>query len=681
MIDFVLDEGDAADGPKRRGPPPYVGLALSGLIVCAAYYFGTLLGYALIVPGSYISILWPPNTVLLVALLLSPRWQWPWLLLIALPVHLVAQAQFGVSLLMASLYYVHDCGLLLLTAGGLRWFGLGSLALGELRQALSFIVVTTIAVALGTLIWSPLIVWLVVGGDIWEPWILVFLSNLLPFLTAAPGLVIGLSRGAGIVRSASIVQYTEFAFLALGLLACAIGVFGLAPHALGILPALFYAPLPFLLWAAVRFGPGGLSFAFLIFAFMAMFSAIGGYGPFVVQSAGESVLRLQLFLLAVHVPLLVLASVVTERRGKEEALRESESRYRAVVEDQTELICRFLPDGTFTFVNGAYCRYFQRSPEELLGRTFWSLIPAEHHQEASDFLASITVDNPVANREHEVLGPGGEVRWQHWRDRGFFDEDGRVVEYQAVGRDITERKHAEEAMQSLAHAARLALVGELTASIAHEINQPLGAILTNAEAAELLLASDSPPLEEVRLILADIRKDDLRASEVIQRIRELLRKREPLMIPLDLNEIAEEVARLALPDAHRRGVVVETEFVSDLPAVRGDRVYLQQVLLNLLLNGMDAMIDTPQAERHIVLRTGRNGEQSVSVSVSDTGHGIRPDQLSNVFNSFYTTKEHGMGLGLAIARSIIEVHGGRIWASNNLGGGATFCFTVPTTTA
>ena len=167
---------------------------------------------------------------------------------------------------------------------------------------------------------------------------------------------------------------------------------------------MFYAPLPFLLWAAVRFGPGGLSFAFLIFALMAMFSAVAGYGPFVTQSAGDSVLRLQIFLLALYVPLLVLASVVAERRGKEEALRESEARYRAVVEDQTELICRFLPDGTFTFVNGAYCRYFHRSPEELLGQTFWTFIPPEGHQAVREFLASITPESPGG--DPRTRGPG-----------------------------------------------------------------------------------------------------------------------------------------------------------------------------------------------------------------------------------------------------------------------------------
>jgi PAS domain S-box-containing protein len=677
MTDTSLNEGGAADDPKVRWSQHCVSLVLRGLLVSVAYYFGSLLGYALIFPSSYISIIWPPNAVLLVALLLSPRWQWPWLLLIPLPFHLLVQSQFGVSLTAALLYYVFDCFIVPLTATALCRVGVGELVLGDMRQALAFIAGTTIAVAVGTLIWSPLIVSLWIGGNLWTAWYLTFLSNYLPFLIATPGLVIGLRHGADI-RNASPARCTEFALLALGLLACAVAVFGLAPRAVEDVPALFYAPLPFLLWAAVRFGPGGLSFAFLIFALLAIFDAVAGHGPFVTPSAGAGVVSLQVFLLALYVPLLVLASVVAERRSKEVDLRESEAHYRAVVEDQTELVCRFLPDGTFTFVNGAYCQYFQRSREELLGRTFWTLIPLEGHKEAREFLASITPDNPVATREHEVLAADGELRWQQWRDRGFFDEHRRVVEYQAVGRDITDRKRAEEAMHGLAHAARLALAGELMGSIAHEINQPLGAILTNAEAAELLLESESPPLEEIRKIFTDIRKDDLRASAVIRRIRTLLRKREMRLVPLDLNELVGEVMGLVLPDARRRGVALETQLASGLPAVLGDRVCLQQVLLNLLLNGMDAMIDTPQEERRIVVCTQRTGEKSVSVSVSDKGHGIPPGWQSKIFESFLTTKEHGMGLGLAIARSLIDAHGGRIWAENNENGGATFRFNLPT---
>jgi PAS domain S-box-containing protein len=678
MIDKVFDVGGAADNLKPRWAPLYVRVALRGLLVGAAYYFGSLLGYALIFPSSYISIMWPPNAVLLVALLLSPGWQWPWLLLIPLPFHILAQSQFGASLTAASLYYAFNCCIVPLTAVVLRWVGVGDLALSDLRRALVFIAGTTIAVSVGTLIWSPLIVSLWIGGDLWESWTLVFLSNYLPFLIATPGLVIGLCRGADIIKSTSLARSTEFALLALGLLACAIGVFGLAQQAIENVPALFYTPLPFLLWAAVRFGPGGLSFAFLIFALMAMFDAVAGYGPFVTRSAGDSVLRLQAFLLALYIPLLVLASVVAERRSKEEALRESEARYRAVVEDQTELICRFLPDGTITFVNGAYCRYFQLSPEELIGRTFWALIPPEGHQAAREFLASITPDHPVATREHEVLTSDGTLRWQQWRDRGFFDEHGRVTEYQAVGRDITERKQAEETRRELAHAARLAMVGELTASIAHEINQPLNAIMNNADAAEILLESSPAPLDEVRQILVDIRRDDLRASDVIRRLRALLRKREMEVQPVDLNELIQEVLKLVRSEAERRGVAVEAVLAANLPLVLGDKVHLQQVLLNLLLNGMEAMADTP-GTRHIILRNAVNENGSVEIAVSDTGPGITTDQLSRLFDPFFSTKKEGMGLGLSIARSLVEAHGGSIWAENNSEGGATFRFTVPTT--
>jgi PAS domain S-box-containing protein len=348
-----------------------------------------------------------------------------------------------------------------------------------------------------------------------------------------------------------------------------------------------------------------------------------------------------------------------------------------VVEDQTELICRFLPDGTYTFVNAAYCRYFQCSPAQLLGRTFWAFLPPEGHPAAREFLASITPDHPVATREHEVLAPDGERRWQQWRDRGFFDEAGRVVEYQAVGRDITERKHLEEAMQSLTHVGRLALVGELTGSIAHEISQPLTAILTDVAVADAELRSAAPRIDEVRGILAEIRANNRRASEVIRRVRSLLRKRELVMSPLRINEVVTEVILLASGDARRQSVALETELGSGPGEVLGDRVHLQQVLLNLILNGLEAMGDIPEGRRRLVVRTDRDGGEHVKVSVIDSGGGIPVERLPHVFESFFTTKEEGMGLGLAIARSIIDLHDGRIWAENNGDGGAAFHFTLP----
>jgi PAS domain S-box-containing protein len=676
MGDLAIEEKVATPVAPGDRAAPRSTLLLRSLVLGVTYYLGVMLGLLFIFPSSYISVMWLPNTFLLAALLVSPPRHWAWLLLVGFPFHLLAHVQQGVATVDATLYYVFNCAIVLTAAGGMRHFGLDTLRLGDFREAILYVAVATIAAGVGSLVWSPLIASLLKGGDLWSQWGLVFLSNLLPFLIALPCIVIGVTRGRQIVRNAEPAQFAEFSLLILGLIVCGMGVFGMQARLAGHPAALAYAPLPFLLWAAVRFGPAGLSFSYLIFALIAIFHTLAGHGPLVAQPPGEVVLWLQIFLLGLYVPLLVLASLVEERRAKGAALTASEARYRSIVEDQTELICRFLPDGTYTFVNGAYCRYFQRTPEELLGNTFWYFIPQEWHAPARAHLARITPEQPVATIEHEVVAPGGEIRWQQWRDRGFFDAKGRLIDYQAVGRDITDRKRAEVAMQNLAHAARLAVVGELTGSIAHEINQPLGAILSNAEAAEMLLETPAPPMDEVRNILADIRKDNLRASEVIRRVRGLLRKREPEMLPLDLNEVADEVIGLVSADARLRKVELACQFSADLATVRGDRVHLQQALLNLIMNALDALADTPEPLRRILIRTERDGE-GAKVSVIDSGYGIPPDNLKAAFESFFTTKEHGMGLGLSIARSIIELHGGRIWASNNASRGATFTFTLP----
>jgi signal transduction histidine kinase len=232
------------------------------------------------------------------------------------------------------------------------------------------------------------------------------------------------------------------------------------------------------------------------------------------------------------------------------------------------------------------------------------------------------------------------------------------------------------ARQELAHASRLAVVGELTASIAHEINQPLAAILSNAGAALRLLGPEPERLEEVRHILTDIRADDVRASDVIQRVRALLARREMEAHRLDVNDVASDVLRLVRLDANRRGVTLDPRLAPDLPSVRGDRVQLQQALLNFLLNGMEAMAETPPGRRRLVVRTARRHDD-VEVAVTDTGHGIPPERVDRLFASFFTTKPQGMGLGLSIARSVVEAHGGRAWAENEPGGGATFRFTLP----
>lgn len=646
------------------------------VLLCVAYYFGTLLGYAFIFPGSYISVLWPPNTVLLVALLLSPARHWVWLLSSAYSVHIFAQMEAGTSIKGASLYYVYDCALVLLTAGAFRRVGLGDLALTDLRQALKFIAVTLVAGALAALVWSPLIVTIWQHrGNLWNQWGLVALSNLLPVLMAAPGLMLGFNHGRTIVKNASLAQLVEFPLLVLGLLVCAFA-FGPLTQTLRNSPALFYTPLPLLLWTAVRFGPGGLSLSFSTFSLMAMVSAVAGYGPFIGQSPGDSVLRVQIFLLALYVPFLVLAAVVKERRSKEDALIKSEARYRAVVEDQTELICRFLPDGQYTFANEAFCKGFGRSREDVLNRTLWEILSPEGQQAARESIAAITPEQPAAIKEYRTEAPNGETRWKRWRSCGIFDDQRRIVEYQAVGRDISDQKRVEEAHQDLAHAQRLAVVGEFTAMMAHELRQPLGAILCDAKAGEILLESANPPLNEIREILSEIYKSDLRAEETIRHMQGLLRKREVQIERLDLNETVLQALQLVAGDALRRHVQVSSELAPNLPAVRGDRVHLQHVLLNLIANGMDAMKDTQDSSRQITVQTKLAGNDTVELTVADCGSGIAPDRMPQLFGSFYTTKKEGMGLGLSIAQRIIRAHNGRIWAENKTGGGAVFHFTL-----
>ena len=229
----------------------------------------------------------------------------------------------------------------------------------------------------------------------------------------------------------------------------------------------------------------------------------------------------------------------------------------------------------------------------------------------------------------------------------------------------------------IAHVGRVSMMGQLASALAHEINQPIGAILRNAEAAELFMQSKTPDLEEIRAILVDIRADDQRAGDVIDRMRALLKRHVLDTQLLDLAELVGDVAKLAQPDAATRHVKLTVNLPADLPPVRGDRVHLQQVLLNLILNGIDALNRAGPGNRRVTVSARVDAARTVEIAVSDTGHGIAAEKLAQVFDPFFTTKPDGMGMGLPISRTIVESHGGRLWAENNNDTGATFRFTLP----
>jgi two-component system, LuxR family, sensor kinase FixL len=283
--------------------------------------------------------------------------------------------------------------------------------------------------------------------------------------------------------------------------------------------------------------------------------------------------------------------------------------------------------------------------------------------------------------EYRVVLPTGEVRWISSRSRIELDSTGKPSLARGVYHDITDRKEAEIETQKLrreiTHAGRVSLMGQLASALAHEINQPLGAILRNAEAAELFMQETSPDLDEIRAILADIRKDDQRASNVIGRMRGLLKRQELDKRSLNLCELIDEVAALVRSDLSVRHVNLEVAVADHLPPVLGDSVHLQQVLLNLIVNGMDAIDEANLGDRRLRVAAALNGENTVEVEVSDSGRGIPSDKIACIFDAFYTTKANGMGMGLPISRTIIEAHNGKLWAENSNDGGATFRFTLP----
>jgi PAS domain S-box-containing protein len=284
--------------------------------------------------------------------------------------------------------------------------------------------------------------------------------------------------------------------------------------------------------------------------------------------------------------------------------------------------------------------------------------------------------------EHRLLMPDGSVRFIRSATRAVRDESGGI-EFVGAVMDVTERTHAEEALQKaqgeLAHVTRVMTMGELAASIAHEINQPLAAIAANAEACLNWLARTTPRLEEARESVSAIVRDGNRAGDIIRRIRALTHKAGTQKAPVDLNDAIREVIALAGSEARRHGVTLRTDLADELPPVVGDRIQLQQVILNLVINGVEAMSVVADRPRHLRVGSRRHESDQVLVAVRDSGIGIERQSVDKIFESFYTTKPQGMGMGLAISRSIVENHGGTLRAVCNDGPGMTFELALPAT--
>jgi two-component system sensor kinase FixL len=363
-------------------------------------------------------------------------------------------------------------------------------------------------------------------------------------------------------------------------------------------------------------------------------------------------------------------------------LRASEQRFRAVVEAVPSAILLVREDGVVTLANAQAETVFGYAREELVGQAVEMLMPERLRPSHAGLRQDYARDARA-----RMMGTGQEL-FARRKDGNEIPVEVALSPLSTEKKlsvlvsivDITERRHVERVTarqrDELAHLSRVAMLGELSGSLAHELNQPLTAILSNAQAAQRFLAHSPPRVDKLAEILTDIVKSDHRAGAVIQRLRALLKKEEAQRRPVDINDVVEESLRLMRSDLLNRQVVVNTDLAGALPAVSGDRNQLQQVLLNVVINGCDAM-DGREADRRLLVQTRTTARGNVEISIADWGPGIPSADLERIFQPFVTTKAHGMGLGLAICRSIVEAHGGRLWATNNADRGATLHCELP----
>jgi two-component system sensor kinase FixL len=655
-------------------------LCALGLLVSAGYYVGAKIGFALTFQPHPVSVLWPPNAILLAALLLTPARLWWILLLASFPAHWLAQLQSDVPPGMIFCWFVSNCSEALIGASCIQYLLGRPVRFDRLRDvAIFYFGGVFLAPFLSSFLDSGFVALNQWGaGSYWEIWRIRFISNVVAALTITPFIVTWATMILPRPRRVSFKRALEGGLLLVGLLAVSLLVFNKISSEAD--SALLYAPLPFLLWAAVRFGPAGGTAVIAAASFLAIWGAAHGHGPFAGSSAEENALHVQLFLMFMSLPLLFLAALIAERNKSEEILREREERIGLAADTASLALWTIDYLRRESWMSARGRELFGFAPDEPLSReVFLARVHPEDRQAVDEAIERARAGSQTFELEYRLLRPDGETRWLIARGRYLRNDRGELSELIGVAIDITAQVKANLELrlqrEEMARLSRVSSMGELTASLAHELNQPLTAIAINAAAAKRFLAGDANDPKMFEELLADVSADARRAGGIIHGIHHFVRKGGGTREPVNLNDIIRDVLRLLHSDLLARAITVETKLGENLSPVRADRIHMQQVLLNLIINSLEAMHDTPIEKRRITIRTQQN-DGLVETAVRDHGIGLPKDEPGKIFARFFSTKPNGMGMGLKIVRSIIEGHGGELRAEN-LGDGARFSFHLP----
>ena len=782
----------------RALPKRFVQTASLPLLMAAAYYVGCLAGFALRFPDSGISFFWPPTAVLAAALILVASRSWSLVLAASFAAHAVAHAQNGVPVAAWPVQFLGNTVQAVLAALVVRRYSGPGLLFAGLHKVLIFIVgACFMAPAIASLIPASIYVAMGWAEGFAQAWRVRTVSNAIATLTIVPSLVVAVRH----LKNRPLVvprRLVEYLLLLAGLTAVHMAMESVArADALGL--AALYAPMPFLLWATIRFSGPGLSFALLWTSLMIIWSTLRGEGPF--AAAEDAVIGVQLLIAVTAVPMMLIAGLLEQNRREHLALVDAEQ--------QNSAILRALPDSIFLQTrDGVYLQHYAKATgdstvirQSFLGRNMRDVLPPEVAEAFSQAFEGITGEGPsvvefgrmvngeTRRYEGRFIGLDGNrvlsiVRdiTERWRSEkvlretqqryalatsaggmgvweldihtgtvlvegdlramlGYSEKEignrltdwqhlvspadrerlhGQLISFMAglsptfglecrmthrngserwiasqgaitdkVGNvpsrargtyaDITERKETARALSdandALVRTGRIAAMAELSATVAHELNQPLTAIATNASAC-LRWLDTHVPLDILRGALNDMLHDSRRASHILERTQEMFTNRPVQKASLDLGEVVRDVLELSSPRLREFDVHLEFVLESKPLPVLADAVQIQQVLLNLIVNGVDAMQHVTGRTR--VLRiSSRRCRRVAVVSVRDSGTGLQADTATRVFEPFFTTKPAGTGMGLAISRSIINGHRGRMWLVANVDVGTTFRFTIP----